>query len=104
MEKDKLMRLDLAKIDERIRRLQELRRIAGDPEMARILLDCLSTDEEARERLPEPCPKAEVAGSRMTYSLSDRRSLVSFPRLRGSAGSRRLASDLAASLLAAALR
>ena len=58
------MRLDLAKIDERITRLQELRRVASDPEMARILLDCLSTDEEARERLPEPRPKAEVVGSR----------------------------------------
>ena len=58
------MRLDLAKIDERIKRLQELRRIASDPEMARILLDCLSMDEEARERLPEPHPKAEVVGSR----------------------------------------
>jgi hypothetical protein len=58
------MRLDLARIDDRIKRLQELRRIASDPEMARILLDCLSMDEEARERLPEPRPKAEVVGSR----------------------------------------
>lgn len=39
------MHLDVAKIDERIKRLQELRRIASDPEMASLLLECLSGDE-----------------------------------------------------------
>lgn len=39
------MHLDLAKIDERIKRLQELRRLASDPEMASILLECLTGDE-----------------------------------------------------------
>jgi hypothetical protein len=39
------MRLDIAKIDERIKRLQELRRLACDPEIASILLECLTGDE-----------------------------------------------------------
>lgn len=55
------MRLDVAKIDERIKKLQEIRRIATDPEMTAILVDCLITEDpdiaprlaERREELPE---------------------------------------------------
>jgi hypothetical protein len=49
------MRLDIAKIDERIKKLQEIRRIASDREMMSILLECLTTDEaEITSRLVEP--------------------------------------------------
>ena len=39
------MRLDIAKIDDRIRKLQELRRIASDPEIAGIISQCLTADD-----------------------------------------------------------
>ena len=38
------MRLDITKIDERIQRLQELRRIANDPEMAQLLSEFLISE------------------------------------------------------------
>ena len=38
------MRLDLQKIDERIQQLQEIRRIASDPQMATIMSEFLSYD------------------------------------------------------------
>ena len=41
------MRLDIAKIDDRIRKLQELRRIACDPDIAGIISQCLTADETA---------------------------------------------------------
>jgi hypothetical protein len=48
------MRLDLAKIDERIKRLQEIRRIAADPEMASILLEYVIADgADAPARMAE---------------------------------------------------
>ena len=40
------MRLDLRKIDERIKKLQEIRRIVSDPEAATILLECLTSEDE----------------------------------------------------------
>ena len=36
------MRIDTAKIDEKIKRLQDLKRIASDPEMVRLLLETVS--------------------------------------------------------------
>ena len=38
------MRLDISKIDERIKKLQELRRIATDSEMAQLLSEFLLSD------------------------------------------------------------
>lgn len=58
------MHLDIAKIDERIKRLQELRRIASDPEMASLLLECLSGDgsEVASYAVESRPPKREENG------------------------------------------
>ena len=39
------MRIDITKIDDRINKLQTIRRIASDPEMSRILLEFLVSDE-----------------------------------------------------------
>jgi hypothetical protein len=41
------MRLDTTKIDDRIRKLQELKRIASDPEMVGMLSEFLDLNEEA---------------------------------------------------------
>ena len=42
------MRFDLQKIDERIQKLQEIRRIATDPQMATILMEFLSYEDDGR--------------------------------------------------------
>ncbi|HZT33002.1 MAG TPA: hypothetical protein VFA33_24150 [Bryobacteraceae bacterium] len=41
------MALDLRKIDERIQKLQEIRRIAADPEMVKLLCEFLTTEQGA---------------------------------------------------------
>jgi hypothetical protein len=57
------MRLDLVKIEDRIKKLQEVRRIAGDPEMASILLEFLTTDDQSQAPAPSPSPSpAAVVG------------------------------------------
>ena len=54
------MRLDIARIDERIKKLQEIKRIASDPEMTSMLFDCLVGDESpAPVQFPEPRREAE---------------------------------------------
>jgi hypothetical protein len=40
------MRFDLQKIDERIKKLQEIRRLAVDPEAASLLLEFMSPADE----------------------------------------------------------
>ena len=57
------MRFDARKIDERIKKLQELQRIMSDPEMWSILAEFVSDVEEgraARPTLPPPPVPAEV--------------------------------------------
>jgi len=54
------MHLDLAKIDERIKRLQELRRLASDPEIATVLMECLTGD--APEFASHPGKRDENGG------------------------------------------
>ncbi len=55
------MRLDIARIEERIAKLQEIKRIASDPEMARILLEFLVPDQEAPASVPEmQAPREEI--------------------------------------------
>ena len=57
------MRLDVAKIDERIKKLQELRRIASEPDMANLLLECLTGDDsEIASHSAEPRLKREENG------------------------------------------
>jgi hypothetical protein len=55
------MRLDLRKLDERIKRLQEIRRIASDPEAATILLECMTNEDERSDR--PPAAKDEAVGA-----------------------------------------
>lgn len=54
------MRIDIKKLDERIQKLQEIRRIAADPELSTILLEFVGTEDEvaaepsvARAPLPD---------------------------------------------------
>jgi hypothetical protein len=46
------MQVNLKKLDARIEKLQEIRRIASDPELVSLLLEFLSTDDERREAAP----------------------------------------------------
>jgi hypothetical protein len=39
------MQIDISRLDERIRKLQEVRKIAADPEFATILSDFVDTEE-----------------------------------------------------------
>jgi hypothetical protein len=40
------MQLNIRKLDERIQKLQEIKRIAADPEMIALLLEFIAADEE----------------------------------------------------------
>ena len=40
------MQLNIRKLDERLQKLQEIKRIAGDPEMISLLLEFIAADEE----------------------------------------------------------
>jgi hypothetical protein len=44
------MRLNPEKIDERIRKLQEIKRIASDPEMVQMLFEFIDLEETRHER------------------------------------------------------
>lgn len=54
------MQLNIKKIDERIQKLQEIKRIAADPELLSMLLEFISNDQEwpssAPTARPEPAP------------------------------------------------
>ena len=51
------MRIDVQKIDERIKKLQELRRIATDPELSTMLSEFVSAGEQGLETaLAPPLP------------------------------------------------
>jgi hypothetical protein len=57
------MRLDISKIDNRIERLQEIRRIAVDPELTSVLLEFVVTDETELPTHPaEPIKAVGEAG------------------------------------------
>jgi hypothetical protein len=74
------MRLDVGKIDERIKRLQELRRLATDPEMANLLLECLTGDEsEVSSYSAEPPAKPEENGGFRLDSVRANRSTADEP-------------------------
>ena len=49
------MRLDLQKLDDRIKKLQEIRRMLSDPEMASMLMELVSPDDS------RPAPVEMVA-------------------------------------------
>ena len=60
------MRFDVQKIDERIKKLQELRRIATDPEISSIISEFVTTGDEhsqppmavSVERIDKPTPES----------------------------------------------
>jgi hypothetical protein len=52
------MQLNLRKIDERIQKLQEIRRIAADPELIRMLFEFMAAEDE-----PMPTAKADAVGA-----------------------------------------
>ena len=52
------MHLNLNKIDERIQKLQEVKRIANDPDLLRMIGEFLVADDRALD--PVPAPKAAV--------------------------------------------
>jgi len=57
------MQINVKKIEERIQKLQEIKRIASDPELVAMLLEFIANDDERKE--PAPAAKAHsAAGSR----------------------------------------
>lgn len=46
------MQLNIRKLDERIQKLQEIRRIAADPEMVSLLLEFIAGDEDRTQAAP----------------------------------------------------
>jgi hypothetical protein len=55
------MRFDLQKIDERIKKLQEIRKLATDPEAASLLVEFMSPADEQSQ--PTPVAKSEANGT-----------------------------------------
>lgn len=54
------MALDLKKIDDRIKQLQEIRRIAADPDLARLLSEFTVPDEVVASSDADPPPAAPM--------------------------------------------
>jgi hypothetical protein len=50
----KVMRIDIQKLDDRIKKLQEIRRIAANPELAMILLEFMDTEDAVSEPVLVP--------------------------------------------------
>jgi len=48
------MRIDIQKLDDRIKKLQEIRRIAANPELAMILLEFMDTEDAVPEPVSVP--------------------------------------------------
>jgi hypothetical protein len=55
------MQLNIRKLDQRIEKLQEIRRIAADPEMVALLLEFIANDDERPEAVKAPPFKPQVA-------------------------------------------
>ena len=66
------MRFDLQKIDERIKKLQEIRRLATDPEVASLLLEFMSLADDRSE----PTPVVKLEGNGTATHSADTRELV----------------------------
>ena len=56
--KETFMKLDIQKLDERIKKLQEIRRIAADPEMVSILLEFILPEDDSAMLPPSPAVAA----------------------------------------------
>ncbi|MBZ5617703.1 MAG: hypothetical protein LAQ69_03040 [Acidobacteriia bacterium] len=57
------MRIDIAKLDERINKLQTIRRIASDPEMERLLLEFLASNDDTSMSAETASTSARENGS-----------------------------------------
>jgi hypothetical protein len=55
------MQLNLRRIDERIQKLQEIRRIAADPELVAMLFEFMADEEERTE--PMPAARTDATGT-----------------------------------------
>src|ERR1041385_3730418 len=60
------MHLDVDRIEERIQKLQEVRRIANDPDLLRMLTEFIVMDAYRPEpvSIPEPAPAPKAAASK----------------------------------------
>ena len=71
------MRFDLQKIDERIKKLQEIRKLATDPEATSLLLEFMSPlDERLADERPEPISVHKAEGIGVANHSSDNRQVV----------------------------
>ena len=60
------MQVNLRKIDERIQKLQEIKRIAADPELMNMLFEFMAGEDERPEPVraePAPAAKADSVGA-----------------------------------------
>jgi hypothetical protein len=58
------MHINVSKIDERIQKLQEVKRIASDPELLRMIAEFMATEERSAE--PAPAARAAAAAASAT--------------------------------------
>lgn len=64
------MQLNLRKLDDRIQKLQEIRRIAADPELVSMLFEFIGEDERP-ERIPAAKIEAAIAGGPADADIVD---------------------------------
>src|ERR1041385_5919178 len=53
------MRLDISKLDDRIRKLQEIKKIVSDPEMLAILMEFVTAETEMPQAQPQAARSSE---------------------------------------------
>ena len=73
------MHLDVSKIEERIQKLQEVRRIASDPDLLRMLTEFIVMDTYKPEpvSVPEPAPAPKAAAAKAVAAKNDEADIVS---------------------------
>jgi len=65
------MQVNLKKLDARIQKLQEIRRIAADPELISLLMEFIGYEEEGKEAVPAARAHAAAAPSPNDAELVD---------------------------------
>ena len=65
------MQLNLRKLDDRIQKLQEIRRIAADPEMVSMLFEFIGGEDERPEPVPSVKTQAAIAGGPADADIVD---------------------------------
>jgi hypothetical protein len=71
------MRLDANKIEERIEKLQQLKKIAADPELVRMLFEFMDMDEETANGFSRVTQPAKVEANRGTSRPDEASELIS---------------------------